>query len=141
MKNHFWEDKLKKRNFIATHTFHSPHSKKQFFSFVKEIKTNSEWFEETDEIKHKFLKSLVARGLINEEGLENVNTSDYALMLQIFVGRGDFFFCHWMAVDEQSIIDRLSADGSDEFMITMATPVEFPKVNLDYILPMIKKIK
>ena len=132
---------MKKRNFIATHTFHSPHSKKQFFSFVKEIKTNSEWFEETDEIKHKFLKSLVTRGLINGEGLENVNTSDYALMLQIFVGRGDFFFCHWMAVDEQSIIDRLSADGSDEFMITMATPVEFPKVNLDYILPMIKKIK
>ena len=141
MKNHFWENKLKKRNFIATHTFHSPHSKKQFFSFVKEIKTNSEWFEETDEIKHKFLKSLVARGLINEEGLENVNTSDYALMLQIFVGRGDFFFCHWMAVDEQSIIDRLSADGSDEFMITMATPVEFPKMNLDYLVPMIKRIK
>ena len=132
---------MRKRNFIATHTFHSQQSKKQFFSFVKEIKTNSEWFEETDEIKHKFLKSLVARGLINEKGLENVNTSDYALMLQIFVGRGDFFFCHWMAVDEQSIIDRLSADGSDEFMITMATPVEFPKVNLDYILPMIKKIK
>ena len=46
-----------------------------------------------------------------------------------------------MAVDEQSIIDRLSADGSDKFMITMATPVEFPKMNLDYILPMIKKIK
>ena len=141
MKNYLWENKLKKRNFIATHTFHSQHSKKQFFSFAKEIKTNSEWFEETDEVKNKFLKSLVARGIINEEGLENVNTSDYALMLQIFVGRGDFFFCHWIAVDEQSIIDRLSADGSDEFMITMATPVEFPKMNLDYILPMIKKIK
>ena len=98
-------------------------------------------FEETDEIKNTFLKSLVDRGLIDEENLENADTSDYALMLQIFVGRGDFFFCHWMAVDEQSIIDRLSADGSDKFMITMATPVEFPKMNLDYILPMIKKIK
>ena len=141
MKNHFWENKLKKRNFIATHTFHSQQSKKQFFSFVKEIKTNSEWFEETDEIKNRFLKSLVSRGLIKDEGLENANTSDYALMLQIFVGRGDFFFCHWMAVDEQSIIDRLNADGSDEFMITMATPVEFPKMNLDYLVPMIKRIK
>ena len=108
---------------------------------MKEIKTNSEWFEETDEIKNKFLKSLVSRGLIKDEGLENANTSDYALMLQIFVGRGDFFFCHWMAVDEQSIIERLNADGSDEFMITMATPVEFPKMNLDYLVPMIKRIK
>ena len=141
MISHFWENKLKKRNFIATHTFHSPQSKKEFFAFIKEFKTNSEWFEETDEIKNTFLKSLVDRGLIDEENLENADTSNYALMLQIFVGRGDFFFCHWMAVDEQSIIDRLSADGSDKFMITMATPVEFPKMNLDYILPMIKKIK
>ena len=132
---------MKKRNFIATHTFHSPQSKKEFFAFIKEFKTNSEWFEETDEIKNTFLKSLVDRGLIDEENLENADTSDYAIMLQIFVGRGDFFFCHWMAVDEQSIIDRLSADGSDKFMITMATPVEFPKMNFDYILPMIKKIK
>ncbi len=141
MISHFWEKNLKKRNFIATHTFHSPQSKKEFFAFIKELKTNSEWFIETDEIKDKFLKSLISRGLIDGEGLENVHTSDYAVMLQIFVGRSDFFFCHWMAIDEQSIIDRLIADGSDEFMITMATPVEFPKMNLDYIMPMIKKIK
>lgn len=132
---------MRKKNFIATHTFHSAEVRKTFFTFIKEFKKNSDWFEETEEIKEKFFLSLHNRGLIDKEDFRGKKTTDYALMLQIFLGRGDFFFCHWMAIDEQSIIDRLCADGSDEFMITMATPVDFPKVNLHHIMPMIKKIK
>ena len=111
---------MKKRNFIATHTFHSPQSKKEFFAFIKEFKTNSEWFEETDEIKNTFLKSLVERGLLDEENLENADPSDYALMRQIFVGRGDFFFCHWFAESEEAILKALDQTGSNDRIVTAA---------------------
>ena len=54
-------------------------------------------------------------------------------MLQIFLEKGDFFFCHWKAIDEQAIIDRLSVAGLEQFIVTMATPVDFPKMNLDFL--------
>ena len=133
---------MKKKNFIATHTFHSTSAKKEFFTFVKDRKKNSDWWgNETEEVKEKFFKILHKRSLIDEQNSNEKRTEDYALMLQIFVGKGDFFFCHWQSIDEQTIIDRLSVAGMDQFIVTMATPVDFPKMNLDYLSPMISKLK
>ncbi len=53
-------------------------------------------------------------------------------MLQIFLGKGDFFFYHWKAIDKQVIIERLSGAGLEQFIVTMATPVDFPKMSLDF---------
>ena len=35
---------MKKRDFIATHTFHSPSARKAFFDTVKDRKKNSDWW-------------------------------------------------------------------------------------------------
>ncbi len=47
-------------------------------------------------------------------------------MLQIFLRR-DFFLRHWKAMDEKAITDRLSVAVLNLFIVTMATPVDFPK--------------
>ena len=88
---------------------------------------------ETEEVKEKFFKILQNRSLIDEQITNEKQTEDYALMLQIFVGKGDFFFVTGKQLDEQTIIDRLSVAGMDQFIVTMATPVDFPKMNLDYL--------
>ena len=101
---------IKKRDFIATHTFHSPSARKAFFDTVKDRKKNSDWWgNETAEVKEKFLLALKHRKIIDSVDIEKDQSTDYALMLQIFLGKGDFFFCHWKAIDEQAIIDRLSS--------------------------------
>ena len=45
-----------------------------------------------------------------------------------------------MAIDEQSIIDRLSSVGSDEYFITLVTNIDKPKINVEAILPLINKL-
>ena len=70
-----------------------------------------------------------------------MKSDDYAIPMQFFIGKGDFFFCHWMAINEQSIIDRLSSVGSDEYFITLITIIDKPKINVEALLPFIKKLK
>ena len=81
------------------------------------------------------------RNIINENNFDNLNSDDFAIPMQFFIGKGDFFFCHWMAIDEQSIIDRLSSFGSDEYFITLVTNIDKPKINVEAILPIINKMK
>ena len=132
---------MKKRDFIATHTFHSLSARKAFFDTVKDRKKNSDWWgNETAEVKERFLLTLKHRKILKSVDLERDQSTDYALMLQIFWGRGTSF-CHWKAIDEQAIIDRLSVAGLEQFIVTMATPVDFPKINLDFLQPMINKLK
>ena len=88
--------KHKLKHFIATHTFHSTKSKKDFFSLVKHRKTNSDWFgNETAEMKENFFKLLKSRNLLDDDNITEKNSDDYALLLLLFIGRGEFFFCHW----------------------------------------------
>ena len=96
---------------------------------------------ETAEIKENFLLTLKHRKILDSVDIEKDQSTDYALMLQIFLGKGDFFFCHWKAIYEQAIIDRLSVAGLEQFSVTMATTVDFPKMNLDFLQPMINKLK
>ena len=112
------------------------------FLILLKIEKNSDWWgNETAEVKEKFLLTLKHRKILKSVDLEKDHSTDYALMLQIFLGKGDFFFCHWKAIDEQAIIDRLSVAGLEQFIVTMATPVDFPKINLDFLQPMINKLK
>ena len=67
--------------------------------------------------------------------------SDKAETLQHWMGKDDFFFCHWHAIDEQSIIDRLASNGGDKFFITMATLIDPPKINVDRMQTYLQKLK
>ena len=134
--------KHKLKHFIATHTFHSTKSKKDFFSLVKYRKINSDWFgNETKEMKKNFFKLLKGRNLLDDDNISEKNSDDYALLLQLFIGRGEFFFCHWYAIDEQTINDRLSVTSGEKFFITMATQVDGPKIYVDKLTKYMQKLK
>ena len=96
---------------------------------------------ETIEMKQKFFKLLKDRGLVNDDNIQEKDSDDYALLLQLFIGRGEFFFCHWYAIDEQTILDRLSVTSGEKFFITMATPVDGPKIYVDKLATYMKKLK
>ena len=133
---------IKKRDFIATHTFHSPSARKAFFDTMKDRKQNSDWWgNETAEIKEKFLLALKHRKILDSVDIEKDQSTDYALMLQIFLGKGDFFFCHWKAIEKKAITDRLSVASLKQLIVTMATLVDFLKINLCLVQPMINKFK
>ena len=105
---------MQKKHFIATDTFISNETKKEFFEMAKGMSS-----------KDFFTPS----------------KNEQVKCIQHWMGTGDFFFCHWKAIDEQAIIDRLSVAGLEQFIVTMATPVDFPKMNLDFLQPMINKLK
>ena len=107
---------MKLKHFIATHTFHSDKVKKEYLKFVKHRKKNAEWFE-------------------------NVPKRGNAQLHQLFIGKADFFFCHWYAESESAIIEALSEAGADQYIITMATEVGVPKIDLDKMTVLMGKIK
>ena len=73
--------------------------------------------------------------------LEKGQSTGYRLMLQFVFEKGDFFFCHWKAIDKKTITDRLSVASLKQLIVTMVTPVNFPKMNLCFVQPMINKSK
>ena len=96
-------------------------SKKDFFSLVKHRKTNSDWFgNETAEMKENFFKLLKIRNLLDDDNITEKNSDDYALLLQLFIGRGEFFFCHWFAESEDAIHEALELAGDAELILTVA---------------------
>ncbi len=134
--------KLKLKHFIATHTFHSAKVRKVFNEVNSHRKKNSDWFgNESIELKQSFFKMLKARSIVEGDFENNFEVSDYALLFQMFYGRGDFFFCHWHAIDEQTIIDRLSSAGGDQYFVTMATQIDAPRVNVKVMDSYIEKLK
>ena len=133
---------IKLKHFIATHTFHSSDKMKEFRAAFKHRKKNSDWFNtETPETKEYFFNTLRDRQIVNEAERKNFNQSNYVILYQFFLGKGDFFFCHWYAIDEQAIIDRLSAAGADKFFITMATVIDPPKINVEVMQSYLQKLK
>ena len=91
-------------------------------------------------INEYFLNLLQNRNVININNFYKLNSDDFAIPMQFFIGKGDFFFCHWMAIDEQSIIDRQSSVGSDKYFITLVTNIDKPKMTVEAILPLISKL-
>ena len=133
---------IKLKHFIATHTFHSSGKMKEFRGAFKHRKKNSDWFNtETPETKENFFNTLRDRQIVNEAERTNFNQSDYIILYQFFLGKGDFFFCHWYAIDEQAIIDSLAAVGADKIFITMATVIDPPKINVEVMQSYLQKLK
>ena len=133
---------IKLRHFIATHTFHSSGKMKEFRAAFKHRKKNSDWFNtETPEMKEYFFNTLRDRQIVTEAERNNFNQSNYVILYQFFLGKGDFFFCHWYSIDEQAIIDRLAAAGADKFFITMATVIDPPKINVEVMQSYLQKLK
>ena len=103
-----------KKHFICTHTWLNEDAKKQGTEFTSNM-TEKEFF---DSVK-----------------------TDKAETLAHWMGKEDFFFCHWHAESENAIIDTLSQSGADEFMITMAIEIRTPKMDLEKMRRLIEKIK
>ena len=84
---------MRRKKFMAIHTYHSQETKNSMWSGVSELKrTDFEW----------------------EEGW----TFEKCECVATWVGSDDFFFCHWEADDPQDILDTLTAKGHDEFIFT-----------------------
>ena len=61
------------------------------------------------------------KGRKNDEWVSMMNDPsnpfhERARVVQVFIGKADFFFCHWYAESEQAIIDKLSFLGADDFL-------------------------
>mgnify|MGYP001329250922 CR=1 FL=1 len=107
-------------HYLATHTFHSDKIKKEYYRTIKSRK-NDDWFAEINNPDHPL--------------------HDKAKVIQVFIGREDFFFCHWYAESEQVILEKLTSLGADEVIITMASKIEAPKMNKNFISELIDKIR
>jgi len=109
------------KHFICTHTFTSENSRRKFLTPPEYRNPPS--------------------SRLDEKGWAKASKGAYATCLQTWVGNDDFFFCHWYAIDEQAIIDRLTAAGADKFFITMATVIDAPKINVEVMQSYLKKLK
>ena len=78
---------------------------------------------------------------MSKKAREAISINQIIILYQFFLGKGDFFFCHWYAIDEQAIIDRLAAAGGDKFFITMATVIDAPKINVAKMQSYLQKLK
>ena len=61
--------------------------------------------------------------------------------INCLLGRQIFSFCHWYAESESAIIEALSEAGDDQYILTMATEVGVPKIDLDKMTDLMGKIK
>jgi hypothetical protein len=88
---------MKKKHYICTHTWSNPDTIKDIVKQQGEM-TDAEFFA----------------GLKTEK----------AETLQHWMGKDDFFFCHWYAEDEQSIIDVLEKVGLNDIIVTMPSEMQ-----------------
>tara|TARA_B100000575_G_scaffold236198_1_gene198092 strand:+ start:85 stop:408 length:324 start_codon:yes stop_codon:yes gene_type:complete len=88
---------MTKKHYICTHTWSNPDTIKDVLAQQSEM-TVREFFA----------------------GLKN----DKAETLQHWMGKDDFFFCHWYAEDEQSIIDVLEKAGLNDLIVTMPSEMQ-----------------
>ena len=105
--------------YLATHTFHSDEKRKQYMKRIKGRK-NDEWVSMMNDPSNPF--------------------HERARVVQVFIGKADFFFCHWYAESEHAIIDKLSFLGADDFCITMATKTKKPVVDQKELKDMLLKV-
>ena len=105
--------------YLATHTFHSDEKRKQYIKRIKGRK-NDVWVSIMNDPSNPF--------------------HERARVVQVFIGKADFFFCHWYAESEQVIIDKLASLGADEFVITMATKTKKPVVDKQELKKMLLKV-
>ena len=88
---------MAKKHFMCTHTWLNEEAKKQGTEFTSAM-TDKEFF---DSVK-----------------------SDKAETLAHWMGKEDFFFCHWYAESADDIMDVLDKGGFHELMITMPSEMQ-----------------
>ena len=91
-------------HYLATHTFHSDKIKKEYYRSIKSRK-NNDWFADINNPDHPL--------------------HERAKVVQVFIGREDFFFCHWYAESEEAIFENLEKAGFNSLMMTL--PNEMPR--------------
>ena len=89
---------MPKKHFICTHTFVSEDAKKKHFASCKNLSS----------------KEFLA-----------YSRNDSAKLVQHWLGSSDFFFCHWVADDEDAILELLASDGSDKLFNTMCSEMHY----------------
>ena len=82
--------------YLATHTYHSDEKKKEFLKRIKG-RTNDMWVDRMNDPQNSF--------------------HERARVVQIFMGKADFFFCNWYAESEQTIINKLDSLGLESLLL------------------------
>ena len=86
-----------KKHFLCTHTWASEEAKEQFLVATKDM---------TD-----------------RQMLEGFKT-EKAELLQNWMGKEDFFYCHWYAEDEDAIFSALDLMDANNFMVSMPSEMQ-----------------
>ena len=81
------------KHFLATHTCFSHETRRGFIEYSKT--------------------------LTDRQMLEGVRT-EKAQMLAHWMGKDEFFFCHWLAESEEAIHETLDLQGLNEIIVTSA---------------------
>ncbi len=91
------------KHFICTHTFSSENNRRLFLTPPE---------KRTPPTKR-----------LNEKEWSKASKGTYAICLQTWVGNDDFFFCHWIAKDEDQIYKQLEAWELNHIVNTLIHPM------------------
>lgn len=86
-----------KKHFMCTHTWAGENARKDFLHQYKDL-TDRQLFE----------------AIKTEE----------AELLAHWMGREDFFYCHWYATDEEAIFEALERLGFNDIMVSMPNEMQ-----------------
>jgi|TARA_B110000495_G_scaffold189440_1_gene190510 hypothetical protein len=70
----------------------------------------------TTEAEKAFLEN--TKGMTDRQLFEGISTKN-AELLQHWMGKEDFFYCHWYAESEEAIFESLEISGFNDLMVSM----------------------
>lgn len=88
---------MTKKHFMCTHTWASNDAKEQFFA--------------------------QSEGMTDRQLFDACRT-DKAELLANWMGKEDFFYCHWYAEDEDAIFEALDQLGFNDIMVSMPNEMQ-----------------
>ena len=94
---------MAQKHFICTHTFCSEQTRRLFLTPPENLNPPSQ--------------------RLNEKEWSKASKGSYATCLQTWVGNDDFFFCHWIADDEEQIYKQIEAWELDDIINTLIHPM------------------
>ena len=91
------------KHFICTHTFSSENSRSLFLTPPE--------------------NRIPPTQRLNEKSWTKASKGKYATCLQTWVGNDDFFFCHWIAEDEDKIYKQIESWKLNDILNTLIHPI------------------
>ena len=88
---------MAKKHFICTHTWVSPEARAEFLKMTSDI-TDREFFESVKTERDETLRH--------------------------WMGKEDFFYCHWFAEDEDAIFAALEIMDANAIMVSMPSEMQ-----------------